>query len=176
MIVIPLLDKLRQSNFWQFILSLLTFRNQFGNVCERYWLSSIGLAILVDPLAPLFVSMKNGKLALFSAFRTPYRQHRTHTQHHFQYRIFQHENIRDLHLMLINRFIGKPTQTPDHRMLIEPIWSTWAQFKQNINTEKVINYAQEIVSRNFPRSQICIDDDWTPHYVCSIPRQQRDKQ
>ncbi len=139
-------------------------RNMFGSVCERYWLSSFGLALFVDPLVPLFVSMNKIHLDLISEYRTPYQQ-KTFVSHQFQYRLLQHVNIRDLHLTMINRYLGKPIDVPDHRMIIEPIWSTWAQFKQNINSKKVLDYAQEIVQRNFPRSQICIDDNWTSHYV-----------
>ena len=142
----------------------LCSRNLFGNVCERYWLSSLGLAIYVDPLAPLFVSMNKENLEFFSEYRTPYRQNQL-IPHRFQYKILQHSNMRELHLTMIGRHIGKPIGIPDQRMLIEPIWSTWAQFKQNINTEKILQYAQEIVDHNFPRSQLCIDDNWTPHYV-----------
>ncbi|UJR31861.1 hypothetical protein I4U23_019335 [Adineta vaga] len=139
------------------------YKNMFGSVCERYWLSSLGLALFIDPLVPLFVSMNKKHLQLISEYRTPYRQSTFHS-HQFQYKLLQHVNMRDLHLTMINRYLGKPTDIPNPRMITDPIWSTWAQFKQNINTEKVLNYAEEIVRRNFPRSQICIDDDWTPHY------------
>ncbi|CAF5086535.1 unnamed protein product, partial [Rotaria magnacalcarata] len=140
------------------------YKNMFGNVCERYWLSSLGLALFVDPLVPLFVSMNKKHLELTSEYRTPYRQKRF-ISHKFQYKLLQHVNMCDLHLTMINRYLGKPIGTPDHRMMTEPIWSTWAQFKQDINTEKILDYAEEIVKRNFPRSQLCIDDNWTPHYV-----------
>jgi myogenesis-regulating glycosidase len=136
----------------------------FGNVCERYWLSSLGLAFFVDPLAPLFVSMNRKYLELLSEYRTPYRQ-QTFVQHRLQYRLVQHIDVVNLHLAMIHRYLGKPRQMPDQRMITEPIWSTWAQFKQNINTEKILQYAQDIVDHAFPRSQLCIDDDWTPHYV-----------
>jgi len=136
----------------------------FGSVCERYWLSSLGLALFVDPLVPLFVSMNRKHLEFISEYRTPYRQ-KIYLSHQFQYKLLQHVNMRDLHMTMINRYLGKPIDIPDHRMIIEPIWSTWAQFKQNINSEKILNYAQEIAKQNFPRSQICIDDNWTSHYV-----------
>ena len=136
----------------------------FGNVCERYWLSSVGLALFIDPLVPLFVSMNKKHLDFISEYRTPYRQ-RTTVPHRFQFKLLQHVNMSDLHLTVINRHLGKPQATPDQRMIVEPIWSTWAQFKQNISTEKVLAFAEEIVRRNFPRSQLCIDDDWTPRYV-----------
>jgi hypothetical protein len=136
----------------------------FGSVCERYWLSSLGLALFIDPLVPLFVSMNKKHLDLISEYRTPYRQ-QTFVSHQFQYKFLHHVNMRDLHITMINRYLGKPRNIPDQRMIIEPIWSTWAQFKQEINTEKILDFAEEIVKRNFPKSQICIDDDWTPHYV-----------
>ncbi|CAF0749887.1 unnamed protein product [Didymodactylos carnosus] len=141
------------------------YKGHFGGVCERYWLSSVGIALLVDPLAPLFVS-QNTHLELLSKYRTPYRLsvNNKSVRHTFQYRLLQHVNMRDLHLTVINHYLGKPTGTPDHRMIIEPIWSTWANFKQNINTDKILNYAKEIVRRKFPYSQLCIDDDWTNHY------------
>ncbi|CAF0877580.1 unnamed protein product [Adineta ricciae] len=139
------------------------YKNMFGSVCERYWLSSLGFALLVDPLAPLFVSMNKKHLQFISQYRTPYRQ-KEFLSHQFQYKFLQHVNMRDLHLTIINRYLGKPTNIPSPRMITEPIWSTWAQFKQNINTENILNYAEEIVRQDFPRSQICIDDDWTPHY------------
>lgn len=139
-------------------------RNMFGGVCERYWLSSNGLALYIDPLVPLFVSMNKKYLEFFSEYRTPYQQEKYHS-HQFQYKILQHVNMRDLHLTMINRYLGKPVDIPDHRMIIEPIWSTWAQFKQNITSQKILDYAENIVKYNFPRSQLCIDDNWTPHYV-----------
>lgn len=136
----------------------------FGGVCERYWLSSLGLALFVDPLVPLFVSMDKKSLEFISEYQIPYQQ-KTIVAHEFQYKLVQQFNMRDLHLTMINRYLGKPIDIPDERMIIEPIWSTWAQFKQNITSEKILDFAHEIVRRNFPRSQICIDDNWTTHYV-----------
>ena len=108
----------------------------------------------------------NGRhLQFISEYRTPYQQ-RTFVSHQFQYRLLQHVNMRDLHITMINRYLGKPTAVPNQRMITEPIWSTRTQLKQNINSENLLNYAQEIVQRNFPRSQICIDGDWTSYQVC----------
>ena len=43
-----------------------------------------------------------------------------------------------MHMYAINEFLGKPEGIPDERMLIDPIWSTWAQFKTNINQSAVL--------------------------------------
>ena len=46
----------------------------------------------------------------------------------------------------IEHLLGKPQGTPDERMLVDPIWSTWAQFKTNINQSAVI----KVTSLHFP--------------------------
>ena len=38
----------------------------------------------------------------------------------------------------VEHLLGKPNGVPDERMLVDPIWSTWAQFKTNINQSAVI--------------------------------------
>ena len=41
-------------------------------------------------------------------------------------------------MFAVKHFLGKPKSIPDERMLVDPIWSTWAQFKTNINQSAVI--------------------------------------
>lgn len=43
-------------------------------------------------------------------------------------------------------------------MLQNPIWTTWARFKTDVNQAKVLKYAQEIVERGMQRSVMEIDD------------------
>merc|ERR1711962_1579508 len=49
-------------------------------------------------------------------------------------------------------------------MLVDPIWSTWAQFKTNINQSAVIKLAENIQEFGFSASQIEIDDNWETSY------------
>ena len=49
---------------------------------------------------------------------------------------------REMHMFAVKHFLGKPKSTPDERMLVDPIWSTWAQFKTNINQSAVIKVKQ----------------------------------
>ena len=37
---------------------------QYGSVLERYWLSSNGVAVFVDPEVPLHVSTERGQICL----------------------------------------------------------------------------------------------------------------
>ena len=50
-------------------------------------------------------------------------------------------------MFAVKHFLGKPMKTPDERMLVDPIWSTWAQFKTNINQSAVIEVKQINISR-----------------------------
>ena len=43
-----------------------------------------------------------------------------------------------MHMYAVEHLLGKPNGVPDERMLVDPIWSTWAQFKTNINQSAVI--------------------------------------
>lgn len=50
-------------------------------------------------------------------------------------------------------------------MLLYPYFSTWAQYKRDVNQSIVIDFAQQIVSRGFEASShIQIDDNWETCY------------
>lgn len=63
-----------------------------------------------------------------------------------------------LHLFVIDTYFKKPTGLPDLRMLKSPVWSTWAVYKKDINTDLVRKYARNIVLNNYTNSQLEIDD------------------
>jgi alpha-glucosidase (family GH31 glycosyl hydrolase) len=49
-------------------------------------------------------------------------------------------------------------------MMTQPVWSTWAQYKADINASVVLGFGQEIAGRGFPASQLEIDDNWEACY------------
>lgn len=49
-------------------------------------------------------------------------------------------------------------------MVRDPIWSTWARYKKNVNTEVVTKFAKEIRDNKFKDSQLEIDDNWEKCY------------
>lgn len=63
-----------------------------------------------------------------------------------------------LHLYVINSYFSKPSEIPDERMFKSPIWSTWANFKANINDSVILKYANDIKNNGFSNSQLEIDD------------------
>lgn len=58
----------------------------------------------------------------------------------------------------MNEYFAIPVDIPDERMFRWPIWSTWANFKANINESVIKKYAIEIKNNNYPNSQLEIDD------------------
>ena len=55
----------------------------------------------------------------------------------------------------------------------KPIWTTWARFKVNINQTVIIDFAKDILSNNYPISQLEIDDKWTTEHGDLIPGRRR---
>lgn len=85
-----------------------------SSVLERYWLSSAGVAIVVDPETPLFVS-KNLTQLCFKSNSTewPYSEQFPSA---FKYSVCHIERdsspsdyLNQLHLFVINNFFAKPT-------------------------------------------------------------------
>ena len=56
-------------------------------------------------------------------------------------------------MFAVKHFLGKPKNTPDERMLVDPIWSTWAQFKTNINQSAVI----EVIQMNISTTELSLE-------------------
>lgn len=53
---------------------------------------------------------------------------------------------------------------PPPRLLADPIWTTWARYKDGVTQADVLAFAAEIVSRGLPRSVMEIDDRWSVAY------------
>lgn len=60
--------------------------------------------------------------------------------------------------------LGHPTSAPPAELIARPIWTTWARYKMAVTQADVLAFAEEIVSRNYPRSVMEIDDRWQPFY------------
>lgn len=53
---------------------------------------------------------------------------------------------------------------PPMGMLRDPIWTTWAKYKDAVTQNDVIAFAEEIVKRDLPRSIMEVDDRWSVKY------------
>ncbi|VDK37772.1 unnamed protein product [Gongylonema pulchrum] len=56
------------------------------------------------------------------------------------------------------------TDLPDEAMMRKPIWSTWARYKVDIDQQKLLQFAQEILKNEAPICQVELDDRWATHY------------
>ncbi|XP_077993185.1 myogenesis-regulating glycosidase-like [Glandiceps talaboti] len=139
----------------------------YGSVLERYWLSSQGVGIFVDGDVPLFASLNDNNdnqvcyLATYEDSPYPNPEKRNPFM---RYSVCTGSNVRTIHEFMVSQFFEKPTGIPDERMMRQPIWSTWARYKIDINQSVVIDYAHEINDNGFPNSQLEIDDGWATKY------------
>lgn len=138
----------------------------FGNVIERYWINSQGVGIIVEQI-PQFHSSFNANNSNEMCFKLK-SDHPFSTSNEelsaLGITACKFNNIRDIHDHFTNANIKKPTGIPDKRMFKSPIWSTWAKFKIDINEEKILQYADEIMSNGFSNSQLEIDDMYSTYY------------
>lgn len=138
----------------------------YGGLQERYWLCSSGIAIFADFDIPLFVSTNyedDNYLKFVSKYNSPY-QNNKNIPLRLSYTLLQSTDAYNTHLASINTFFKKPQGIPSERMFQLPIWSTWAQYKKDINQDNVLEFANNIKKYGFKNAQLAIDDDWTPHY------------
>ncbi|XP_034833635.1 myogenesis-regulating glycosidase-like [Maniola hyperantus] len=136
-----------------------------GAIVERYWLNSAGEYIYVNPQVPLFVDyhlIQPNHICFGAQLAAPYSSMRNHTE--LSYDFWFLPDVKKAHQHAVTHYLGKPSGLPDFRMVQHPIWSTWAQYSQNITGEKVIEYAEQIVAYGFNNSQLEIDDLWETCY------------
>lgn len=133
-------------------------------IAERYWLSSDGVFIYLDAETPLFID-QNVAHANHICFRAknvlPYDIYSSTFS--FKYHIGIGLDARSAHREAVTRFLNKPSGHPADSMVRNPIWSTWARYKRDINESTVLEFANEIVANNFT-GQYELDDDWETCY------------
>ncbi len=139
-------------------------------VLEAIWYTSNGFYLSVDKKVPLFVSLHKNELTLMAQRRHPYIRGDTT---YLTYKICKYPNIKVAYQKAITDTIGKPTGAPDFRMTQFPIWSTWAQYKTNVDAQKVLQYADTINQHGLPNSQLEIDDEWEICYGSLKPDPQK---
>lgn len=136
-----------------------------GDVHENYWLLSNGAALVIDPDTPLYVSMTSNRpnrFCFIARDNTPYTKRSPLT---FNYEWCAGSDIKDAHQRTMALHFDKPSGIPDEEMLVKPFWSTWAEYKEDVNQTSVLDYARRVISEGFGESShIQIDDDWETCY------------
>lgn len=99
------------------------FDYPFGNAIERYWLSSKGIAILVHPSVPLFISMNNnndGKLCLRAKHEDPFAVPKQHLPV-LNYTLCTGSDMKTLHDFMTSHFHYAPESTRNIETMIERV-------------------------------------------------------
>lgn len=101
-------------------------------------------------------------VCFISDIKAPYSERRT--DNNLDYIIGIFSDPRQSHEFVANNLFKKPEGRPDYRMTQHPIWSTWAEYKKDIDEATVMDFAQKILDNNFNNSQLEIDDLWETCY------------
>ncbi|CAH1250756.1 KIAA1161 [Branchiostoma lanceolatum] len=141
----------------------------YGNVAERFFFSSKGVAIVVDDVTPLHVSINqsgDGKLCLMANYTSDYPGYPSPGGRRpvLQYTVCSGRNALDIHEHMYSRFYGRLNAVPDTRMLEFPVWSTYARYGPNISENTVGEFAFQIFDYNLTGSNMFIDDSWEGKY------------
>ncbi|XP_070507787.1 myogenesis-regulating glycosidase-like [Chironomus tepperi] len=138
-----------------------------AGIMERYWFSSRKFFILIDYETPLFIDQNEHEICFTAKKELPYYVHNNVFE--FNYKIGVSTSMKELHVSVINKYLGKPKGgMPDERLIRYPIWNTWVEFGRQINESIVEEFAQKIVDHGFNHSLIDIDDFWEDCYGSGI--------
>ncbi|KAJ3631195.1 hypothetical protein MTP99_012339 [Tenebrio molitor] len=140
-----------------------TLKSDNGAVGERYWLNSKGGFVFVDDKVPLSLDQNNlidGSICFISSLSGPYVGR---DRVLLEYNLVAKNDAKEGHLYAVNNFLGKPEGHPDEWIIRNPIWTTWAKYKKDINDDTVVDFAQDIADHGFT-GQIEIDDYWETCY------------
>jgi len=145
----------------------------YGNVLERYFLSSSGAGVFVDDTSSLFVShLSNREICFEVRGNSSVRVGTTYASCSPQNAVLRYsvcvgdhpKTVQETMTHPENMFIQRPAELPDLRMMEHPIWSTWVRYKRDINQSIIEDFAHEILSNNFENAQLEIDDGYETAY------------
>ncbi len=77
--------------------------------------------------------------------------------------LFVAEDLVDAHRILVEQ-AGHPRTTPPLELFGRPVWTTWAQYKDQIDQKKVLAFARQIRDNGYPYQVLEIDDRWQVQY------------
>jgi alpha-glucosidase (family GH31 glycosyl hydrolase) len=121
------------------------------NTQMPFWLNETGAAILADTYEFFAARFKSGLLISGLDVET------------FSYNIILGEDIRDAR-SIFQRRVGLPERIPNECVFKKPIFTTWVEYKQSVDQEKVMAFAESIKAHDFPCGVVEIDDKWEAHY------------
>lgn len=152
------------------------FHYSYGGIIEHLFLNSEGFAVFLHENHPWFLRRDSNHgdpiMCVSVSNADPYPKLNKYPADYFdiKFTVKMGKNIRDVYRTFTDPTvkssskIALPKHIPDERVFRYPIWSTWAEYKKDINENKVMEYATQIKKHGFPNSQVEIDDFWEHKY------------
>ncbi|XP_076340378.1 myogenesis-regulating glycosidase-like isoform X4 [Tachypleus tridentatus] len=139
------------------------YDSDFGSILERYWLSSEGIAIHVDPEVPLYVSLnssRNERLCFIAKYQGfPYHVSENKLPN-LKYTLCTGTDIKSVHLDTMHKFHSLPSNISSSEFLGSPVWATGPKFGTSLSQESLQVYANHIMEHGFEAGNILIDIRW----------------
>ncbi|CAH1796171.1 unnamed protein product [Owenia fusiformis] len=132
---------------------------------ERYWLSSRGVALLVDDTVPLFVgkAKSQNEFCFKAAHQKPYFPLNTSTPL-LNYTLCHADNPTIMHRYIMDNYIKRPTNIPHRDLFSRPHWRYPATNEYSIdndgNQTSLMEYVDSLRQYNFTDGWVDIDTGW----------------
>ena len=148
-------------------------RNSFGPVLHPLWLTSTGVGILVDKSIELHVTIDNNystddeKRRELCIQALPFEVEcnpRSSSKIPLHYTLCIFDTLAETAKTFLENYIKHPTGKPDPAVFRDPVWSTWAEYKTEINQSALEDFHNNIRKHNFSISQLEIDDGYSKEY------------
>lgn len=137
-----------------FVTGGLHDQGAFGQVVERIFLSSAGVAIVVEANSSLELSVNSPDPQL--CLHTPVSP----VNPVFGYVVCVDESVTKVRRDALSLLVPNSTfQVPPKDIFDRPVWSTWAYLKDHYNESSLLSFADEIADR-FKGGLMLIDEGW----------------
>jgi hypothetical protein len=146
-------------------------KHEYGNVLERYFISSKGAAIIVDDATPLYVSISgvdNKELCLRAKYDDFAYVNRLMKTAQLNYSICTSSDMFKLHSNLVENALWDGLKPDDmnviNSLLTEPLWEVTSATKSELTEETISNYTENVIALGFlKQGHVLINEFWQRH-------------
>ncbi|CAH1992710.1 unnamed protein product [Acanthoscelides obtectus] len=143
-----------------------TEKHGWGNVLKRYFISSKGVAIIVDNKTPLYVSISgSGKQFCIRAQYDDFAfVNRFTPMPQLNYSMCTSYNMSDLHEKLSEHTLWDGLKKEDTNiidsLLTEPVWEITSDNKNYLTEETIYNFTDDITNSVLKQGHVLINEFW----------------
>lgn len=127
--------------------------NKVGNILDLFWISSAGIAVILENTLSIDIRLNQDKDHLLCF------QSKSLDRQVLKYKVCKAKNMREIHRFILNKYIHLPLNLPKDSIFKKPIWSTYPMFKNTLNQEKLLVFVKQIIENDFDHGVIDVQDD-----------------